>query len=270
MAATSPATGQTQQPAVLQTGQYCRSHYGPDPRRDHGALLSSRRGLTFDYAESRSRRPPRGRFPLASSDESKDAETSEPYVIPGDLSGDCPPLELQRRLGNLRRRAREWQEEQGLNVLFLALGFLEWVDEDGQRAAAPLLLLPCELDRASPRDAFTLWQDDEDLTTNSTLAVKLSEFGIGLAEADSGIETAGEYLDVVRELVAQRPDWQVNEEVYLATFAYSKLAMWRDLETIKTGGTDHSIDHGVLGVDFPGEEGYETPAHHLSGVGLSV
>lgn len=84
------------------------------------SLLSSRRGLTFDYAEPRGRR---ASSRLVQGD-SSESEATEPYVIPGDLRGDCSPLELQRRLGNLQRRAREWQEEQGLNVLFLALGFL--------------------------------------------------------------------------------------------------------------------------------------------------
>lgn len=211
------------------------------------SLLASRRGLTFDYAEPRSRRPGR----QADQDDAVVDEDSEPYVVPGDLQGDCLPLDLQRRLGNLRRRDREWREEQGLNVLFLALGFLEWIDEDGEHARSPLLLLPSELERASPRDAFTLRSEDDDLTTNATLAVKLMEFGIELPKADSEIETAGGYLDAVRLLVAQRPDWQVHDEVYLATFAYSKLAMWRDLDLIKHNGTDHPIVLPLAGSDPP-------------------
>ena len=56
--------------------------------------------------------------------EPEPVEELEPYVIRHDLRGDCPPNDLQRRLGNLRRKAREWEEEQRLNVLFLAVGFL--------------------------------------------------------------------------------------------------------------------------------------------------
>jgi hypothetical protein len=200
------------------------------------SLLDSRRGLTFDYAERRTRRV--DLFPEATTD---DGEEPEPYVVAGDLRGDCPPLELQRRLGNLRRRAREWEEEQGLNILFLAIGILRWVDEDGEKASAPLLLLPCHLGKAAPREAFTLAQNDEDLAANPTLIVKLQDFGITLPEVDSGLENPSEYLDVVRRLVRRRPEWEVHEDVYLATFAYSKLAMWRDLEIIKVNGTDHPI-----------------------------
>ena len=88
------------------------------PDRIMEALLASRHGLTFDYAEPRARR----RSDRFSEVDTEEESESEPYIVSGDLRGDCPPLELQRRLGNLRRRAREWQEEQGLNISFLALG----------------------------------------------------------------------------------------------------------------------------------------------------
>ena len=139
-------------------------------------------------------------------------------------------------------------------MLFLALGFLNWVDEDGQRAASPLLMLPVNLESESPRSPFILrHDDDEDFTTNSTLAVKLNEFGISLPE-DPEIETVAPYLDSIRELVRQRPGWNVSEEVYLAIFAYSKLAMWRDLEDIKNNGTDNSIVKTMAGAESPPQE----------------
>ena len=63
-------------------------------------LDSSPRGLTFDYAEPRSR--PRGanRF-QAPNAQPEESEETEPYVREGDLQSDCTPPELQRKLGNL-------------------------------------------------------------------------------------------------------------------------------------------------------------------------
>ena len=217
------------------------------------ALSSHRSSLTFDYAEARHRRRP----DLFTHLDTQVDQGQEPHVREGDLRGDCPPLELQRRLGNLRRRARQWQEEQGLNVLFLAMGFLHWVDEDGEKVAAPLLLLPCRLDRESPRDCFTLVPEEEELTTNSTLAVKLEEFGIKLPETES--EEPKEYFEAVREQIEHRTDWEVQEYVVLATFAYSKLAMWRDLQVTKDNGTEHMIVQALAGIDPP-NEGDATPS----------
>ncbi len=211
-----------------------------------GDLLTSRKGLDFDYAESRSRRPSSDFQPAADQGEYED---NERYVIPGDLSGDIPTLELQRRLRNLQRRDREWEEEQGLNVLYLALGFLEWIDGDGDPAKSPLLLLPCDLKRASPRDPFTLSQDEDDLTSNATLAVQMEEAGIDLPEIEPEGELISDYLDKIRELISAHPDWVVTDEIYLATFAYSKLAMWGDLETIKEKGTDHPLVRSLAGAE---------------------
>ena len=92
-------------------------------------LRRSRTGLEFPYMPP-SRAQRRG---LATADEPDSQE--EPRVREGDLRTDCEPVDLQRRLRNLRRRDREWEEEQGLNILFLAMGFLNW-DRCGWRARA--------------------------------------------------------------------------------------------------------------------------------------
>lgn len=200
-----------------------------------GLHSAGRRGLTFDYAEPR---PPRSGDPFYPAPTGPVA----PYVVPGDLRSDGTAMELQRRLGNLRRRTKEWQDEQGLNVLFLALGFLQWIDQDGVPAAAPLLFLPCRLERSSPREPFKLFlSDDEDIDTNPTLGVRLAEFGFQLPEFDTEEGSLSSYFGSIRSMVKQRPEWSVKEEAYLSTFAYSKLAMWRDLETIKKQGTDNAI-----------------------------
>ena len=179
------------------------------------------RGVSFDYAE------PRGR--------------DEPYVVKGDLRGDFPPIELQRRLGNLRKRQREWQEEQGLSVLYLALGLLHWIDEDDEPAIAPLLLLPCDLTKAGPRSEFRLASTDDDFEPNETLNVKFSkDLGINLPAAKPDMKPS-EYFELVCKAIARRTDWQVEDKVCLGIFSYSKLPMWRDLEHLKEYGTDNRV-----------------------------
>ena len=89
--------------------------------------------------------------------------------------------------------------------------------------------------------------------------MKLEEqFGINLPEEESDIETAEGYLESVREIVANRPDWEVIGDLYLATFAYSKLAMWRDLGIIKDKGTEHPVVLTLAGVN-PFESRESTP-----------
>ena len=117
------------------------------PDKIFAALSGNTAGLRFDYAEP----PVRRNWGLTEEYGVDEAEVEDPPLfVPGDLSSDGTPVELQRRLRNLMRRTNEFREEQGLSVLYLALGLLEWVDTDGRVLTSPLLLLPCELERTSP------------------------------------------------------------------------------------------------------------------------
>ncbi len=225
------------------------------PDAIHHRLGSTTRRLKFDYIHPQ----PRGGNRFMRPEERDAAE----HIARGDISADdVTAHELQRRLEILRKRAKEQREEQGLSVLSLALGLLSWVDANGNQADAPLLLYQVDLDRNSPREPFTLGEEDEDIHHNHTLAVKLREFGIELPEYDA--DAPSEYFAAVRRqlvdsrLGAPRPGWSVKEDVYLAAFAYSKLAMWNDLERIRVHGVRHPIARALAG-DAPDIRGLPSP-----------
>ena len=205
---------------------------GPDELLER---LSSPRGLSFDYAERRTRRS--DLFPDSFSRPPDDDEP-DVWIVKGDLSADCAPLELQRRLKGLQKRDTEWDQEQGIKILHLALGFVTWVDEDDYRGRAPLLLLQSTLIRSSPKDPFFLRRDDEP-ETNPTLVYRFGQLGVALP--DLGEATVSEYLDSVQKLVADREGWSVDSDIYLSTFAYNKLAMWQDLERLRMEGVSHPL-----------------------------
>ena len=211
----------------------------------HHRLEKSRQGLAFTYAEPPRRRRSRGDQVSEGADVPE--EESPPRVIEGELSTDCEPLDLQRRLRNLYRRDREWQEEQGLNILFLAAGFLDWIDLDGEPARAPLVLIPCDLERTSPRDPFRLLQEDDDLVVNPTLRHQLGEMGIELPEFTDELSSngaaIGAYIRTVGRLVRQRPGWSVDRKLVLSGFTFSKLAMYQDLTHMREHGVRSELTH---------------------------
>lgn len=222
-------------------------------------LQGSRKGLTFTYAEPR-RSPGRGVDQVpGSADEDELAANEGPRVIEGELQTDCEPEELQRRLRNLWRKDREWQEEQGLNILFLAAGFLDWVDAGGEPARSPLLLIPCDLERDSPRDPFRLLREDDDAVVNPTLLHQLSELGVELPqfadESDEGGESIEAYIADVGRVVRQRPGWAVNADLALSGFTFSKLAMYEDLERMREHGVQSDLTRQLAG----GAESVEGP-----------
>ena len=126
-----------------------------DPFTFLDRLEGSRRGLAFPFQPPLPRRP-RSWF----ATELPTDPLTDPQVRPGDIETKVPIRELQARLLRLRNRDREFREEQGISVLYLACGFLHWIDETDVQAIAPLALIPCSLERDSPRDPFILKRNE--------------------------------------------------------------------------------------------------------------
>jgi len=84
---------------------------------------------------------------------------------------------LQKRLTSLYYESIESEEEQGVNVLYLAVGFLKWFEDERSEVEryAPLVLLPVELKRKGARERFQIKARDEDLYTNISLKIWLAE-----------------------------------------------------------------------------------------------
>ncbi|MFZ0051005.1 MAG: DUF4011 domain-containing protein, partial [Desulfobaccales bacterium] len=105
------------------------------------------------------------------------------------------PLELEAILRKIESGARTAIEETGTNFLYLAFGFLEWLETDTstQSYLAPLLLMPVTITRnkkPNPQTGafeYSIEYSGEDLTINYCLSEKLRrDFGIDLPEQEDG------------------------------------------------------------------------------------
>lgn len=144
---------------------------------------------------------------------------------------DKASLESAFRL--LERRATQEFVDRGLSVLYLAAGFLEWVDpESEERGSAPLLLVPVQLFRENPRVPYELRRADDDVRVNEALAVRLQRLGIDLPEIDADVSEDGALeavLAAVDLATREQPDWEVTDKVVLGIFSFQKEVMYRDL-----------------------------------------
>lgn len=146
--------------------------------------------------------------------------------------------ELDGRLVDLYRGARNALQEGGANTLFLALGFLVWTrpDKPDHRVKAPLILLPVTLDRKSARSGFSIRAHDDEPRFNPTLVEMLRqdfqlELGVpqgDLPRDDSGLDIAGIWKRV-RAAIKDIRGWEVSEDVVLSMFSFAKYLMWKDL-----------------------------------------
>jgi hypothetical protein len=153
----------------------------------------------------------------------------------GQIATDLGPADQERALYNLRLKARTALSEQGINILFVALGFLEWFAPDApeQLWRSPLLLLPVELQRAPLGVEYTLRPLDDEIALNPTLAHKLRQgFGLALPELPEEIDELQieQLFAEIGALVSAREGWRVAPEATLGLFSFLKLLMYHDLD----------------------------------------
>ena len=100
------------------------------------------------------------------------------------LQTKLEPKELQKRLFNIFQRANTVFEEQGYNILYLALGLLEWTEAEHSHdiKKAPLILIPVEMKRKGVKRSFKVEWTGDDIITNISLQAKLKEQGINLPD----------------------------------------------------------------------------------------
>ena len=151
------------------------------------------------------------------------------------------PEKLKNRLLTLDREARTIEEEQGVNVLFLAMGFLRWYENENSEVErfAPLILLPVDLKRDDIRDSFKLIRRDQDMETNLPLQELLQQdFGIKLPELpDDEDWLPSEYFDRVRRATSSQRRWEVLPgAIELSFYSFAKLLMWKDLKAAEAEG----------------------------------
>ncbi|MCG3179257.1 MAG: hypothetical protein BIFFINMI_01591 [Phycisphaerae bacterium] len=167
---------------------------------------------------------------------------------------------LQKRLLSTYYDARTAEEEQGVGILYLALGFLKWLESEtsDREFFAPLLLIPVALERQAANTRFRLRYTGEEVATNLSLAAKLkSDFNVDLPEVPDIEELSpADYFAAVSRAVAGRPRWQVlADDIVLGFFSFSKFLMYRDLDprtwpTGSGGPQSRPLIGGLLGEGF--------------------
>ena len=134
-----------------------------------------------------------------------------------------------KALRNIDKKAKEYIEETGVNVAYMAFGFIHWTESEHSEYVyrAPVLLMPIELNQESSIDPYFIKSTGDDIVVNPTFAYKLNaDYGIKLPEYnDEGFK---EYLQKVEEIV-KKLNWKVSNECKIGIFSFLKINMYRDL-----------------------------------------
>jgi very-short-patch-repair endonuclease len=188
------------------------------------------------------------------------------------LQTSFTPEGLQRRLLDLYHDSRAMIEEQGVNILYLALGHLKWYEADQADTPryAPLILVPVELSRKTASEKFILRWNEDDFEENLSLAAKLKQdFSIELPTfANHEDFDVAAYLVAVAKAIGTAKGWAVlPDEITLGFFSFAKFLMFRDLDPKNWPDPDHLLKQpfiaGLLQDGFPQSEVSFSDDSHL-------
>jgi len=167
------------------------------------------------------------------------------------LQTSLTPEGLQRRLLDFYLNARTMIEEQGVNVLYLALGHLKWFEAANSDTAryAPLILIPVELERKTASERFRLRWREEDIESNLSLETRLkTDFGITLPSFPEQEDFDPEdYFDGVATAIDGAKNWEVlPNAITLGFFSFAKLLMYRDLDSKNWPDAQKLLSHATI------------------------
>ncbi len=132
---------------------------------------------------------------------------------------------------NIDKKSRAFLEETGVNVAYLAFGFVYWKENADSTIVnrAPLLLVPISLRNDSSVSPYYIELTEDDVVVNPTFNYFLgAQYGINLPEYEDD-ESLQTYLAKVRQIVSKLR-WEVVSECKIGIFSFLKINMYYDLK----------------------------------------
>lgn len=160
------------------------------------------------------------------------------------------PLKAVKKIA---KKAKDMQDETGINVAYLAFGFLKWNEKDNSEVyyQAPLLLIHVNIITGSILDPIKIEVSDDDVIVNPTFDYLLqADYGLSLPQFDDG-DTLATYYSKVSYMVA-RMGWEIIDECKLSTFSFLKINMYEDLKK----NADQILENGNVQA-LLGEAGHD-------------
>lgn len=187
--------------------------------------------------------------PVAPADAMPSSEAAAP--APHRLQTRLAAEALQKRLFDIWYDARTIEEEQGVNILYLAFGLLRWYEDDKSDIArhAPLVLLPVRLERSSAAERFSLRSRGEPASPNLSIQAKLrGDFGMVIEDfPDEDEVDIAAYVAEIARTISGKARWQVlPDAMVLGFFSFAKFLMYRDLDPDNWPESNAIHEHGPV------------------------
>ena len=165
------------------------------------------------------------------------------------------PRDIDRILRSLSRRSASEYRERGVRILYMTFGMLNWREaESGEAVRSPLLLVPIELRRDTPRSPYRIEVPpvEEEVVLNPALALKLRyDYRFELPPLPDFEEV--DLLSYLREVsdACGGLGWRVEVEAGFGLFSFYKLVMYQDLSENAEEIARNPIISALAGIPNP-------------------
>lgn len=179
----------------------------------------------------------------------------ENEIVNGEISNSKKST-FERTLKTLRQKANTSLQEQGINTLYIAFGFLKWfeVEYSEEKLLSPLILVPVNIlmPKSNDEKTFSLELRDDEIIFNPTLRYKLSnDFRLEFPEFDDEITDIFQYFYDFQQFILNdnsRRNWEIlKDNANLSILSFQKISMFGDLKN------NH---HKILAHPFIGEKAH--------------
>jgi very-short-patch-repair endonuclease len=144
-----------------------------------------------------------------------------------------------KALSIINKRIKLENDEKGLNIGYIAAGFLKWYDRDdaSHEVKSPLVMIPIKIEQDGRYDSFRVSLNaDEEITINPVIKKKFEtdfniKFDIDIHNAEENMQISVQnFLNQIKTQIENQPNWQVIDEAVLDTFSFQNLVIWNDLD----------------------------------------
>ncbi|MBG0731035.1 DUF4011 domain-containing protein [Mycoplasma sp. 'Moose RK'] len=170
----------------------------------------------------------------------EDLKIKTDYSDKNDIISNLPSEQQYIVFKNLIDKAKVYKNEKAINILYLAIGFLKWFDENDEKPYySPVFLFPVQLSsikKSANVEIFVLeFPDDAFLTLNLTLLKKLESLGITKILTNYQVDNTKKISEIYYDFKNhfhenfKETDWEIIDSIQLSAFDYSKIEIYTDL-----------------------------------------
>ncbi len=156
--------------------------------------------------------------------------------------------DIQSKLHRISKLADSFFDEQGYSILFVALGFIHWIEpKTNSIQKAPLILVPVELKRSNIGKPYRLHWTGDELITNVCMIEKAKELGIVIPEYAFNDEASEiiSYFNTIKDIISTK-GWTIEERCCLDFFSFTKFVLWKDLDINSWKEGENPLDNELI------------------------